>query len=848
MRVLPVLSLMVLSMAACAAPEGEEASDEAAVSELKAYWADAKKLDLGDLSRVAVGFATTQLNDQLALPNVGARFEPPAVFAATAEPSKVLPDGSEIKALDTVVSGLLARYGERELGTQVNAARLAHLEASNDDYYVESAFTARAGIDRDFSFVAGGVDLRLGIDAGAEVKSRVILATRSDSLPSLLRAPLAAAKEMRGFVYPRSLQDIRGMKPGEMFALRGLGKLGGNFGLGVPLLIAEPTGGLAYRIVVSAGAAAVVSGQLDVQLVRLGGDEVVVDVGVENGKAMSVRAGISDAWGIKGLCDDGKPCLRPVDLGVAQVDLQALVEKAVEQRLNKYLSFSVQASASRESSRVSLSRFRFHLDRGNADEVEKALASALRFDVRLAQALHNRDLGESAPAVTAEVDAVRAATVSSRNFGFEALGMNVYHRNVVENEGTFVVQTPDGVKSVLFDTVDDRSGVFQTEHGFARTALGAQTVDARDPTRMRSEANLFLQAAVGDSHMDDNLLIDNLDALIASIAGPAAAQALDPHGLAIEKALRERCPLGERVVASEWDRCAAAAFEPLGLSAKRKEALQAFEQHLGPLPEASRKLARSAAEVRMVLHSAGLHGKDALAGAGGSITVDARFDDEALSALAAQPRERYRAALVDYLATASGRRDVARDVARRDVEASFGAGIDRMSKVFEERARAYRRVADAEKLVPVALAGKRYVASPVGVRFAVDNRSAAKYESAILESTSQDRARAAAALFDGLRDAAGDLAPGFFERRQVFTARVPLYDEHAALYPMLALVPHREVDLAMDLRVSASSTFFVERERFAKAGLRSTRASAKGEASSLVTGGMFDIDRVLEGR
>jgi len=51
---------LALTAVACSAPSDEEISgaDEARVTELKSYWADAKRLDLGDLTRVAVGFAT----------------------------------------------------------------------------------------------------------------------------------------------------------------------------------------------------------------------------------------------------------------------------------------------------------------------------------------------------------------------------------------------------------------------------------------------------------------------------------------------------------------------------------------------------------------------------------------------------------------------------------------------------------------------------------------------------------------------------------------------------------------------------------------------------------------------
>lgn len=678
-RVLGPLSLVALSAAACAAPTDDEAdSSEAAVTELKAYWADAKRLDLGDLSRVAVGFASDQLNDQLAGGSVGVRFDAPVVFAAHAEPNRVLPDGSEIKALDTVVSGLAARFGEKELGTEVNATRLRHLDASRDDYYVESAFSVRGGIRHGWSFDASGLmdgaGVALGFDANAELTSRVIVAAPNDKIGTLLGAPLTAVKEMRGFVYPRSVEDVRKMKPGEMFALRGLGKLGGNFGLGAPVLVAEPTGGVAYRIVVSAGVSDVIGGQLDVQLVRLEGDEVVVDVGVENGKGLSFHAAVRDGWGIKGVCDDGQRCLREVDLGVTKVDLARLVEKAVEKRLNSYLSFKVEGGAGRASSRVSLSRFRFHLDGGDRDEVARALEQALKFDIRLAQAMYNRDLDRPEPPVSAEFDAVRASTTSTRNFGFELLGMNVYHRAVVKKEGSFVLQTPEGTRAILFDSIHKDGGWFQMDHGYTRTGIAAQTLDARNPESFRSEANLFLQTAVGDRHMDDDIITDNVDALLLGVAGRQVVETLDRFGNQLERTVWERCPAerDQERNTTKWDEeCNVRLLDDPAMKSLKAEGLAAIEPLVADLPADFQKLVRDAANVRLTLQSVGIHNFDAAKGPNASFTLDARFDDRALAILTSRSKAEYAGALREYLtAVYANRQKVGRDMDKNAVRAA----------------------------------------------------------------------------------------------------------------------------------------------------------------------------------
>ncbi len=845
---LGVLSLLLLaSAAACSAPSDEDAdANEAAVTELKAYWADAKRLDLGDLTRVSVGYATTQLNDQLAAPGFSARFEPPAVFAASADPNRVVPDGYEVKALDTIVSGLAARFGESELGTEVNAVRLRHLKSGADDYYVESAFAARAGLNHGWSFAAQGLGdgagATLGFDANAELSSRVILASPDEKIGSLVRAPLAAAKEMRGFVVPRSIDDVRKMKPGEMFALRGLGKLGGNFGLGAPILVAAPTGALTYQIVASAGVSGVIGGQLDVQLVRLEGDEVVVDVGVENGKGLSFHAAIKDGWGVKAICDDGQRCLRSVELAGARVDLAKLVEKAVEKRLNAYLTFRVEGQASNASSRVSLSRFRFHLDQGDREEVSRALEQTLKFDVRLAQALYNRDLDQATPAVTAEFDAVRAATTSTRSFGFELLGMNVYHRAVVKKEGTFVVQTPEGARSILFDSVNKHSGWFQMDHGYERTGVAAQTLDVRNPDAFRSEANLFVQTAVGDSHMDDDVIIDNADALLAGIGGAKLVEALDAYGNEMQRLVWSKCPVqkdAERQTQSWDEQCNVALLDDPQMKDLKARGMAAIEPLVAELPDDFKTVAREAANVRLTLQSVGIHNLDAANGPNASFTMDVRLDDQALGILTSRSKEQYAASLREFLTTVyADRLEVGRstdkDAVRAKVDEKWGDAIAKMAEKFEARAKAYRLIADAERLVPAALSGKRFVSYPLGVRFSVEGDQARTYESAILDSTSHDRARAAARLFDDLMKDADRI-------------NAPLYDEHTAAYPLLSLVPAQNLEIGMDVKADVRSSFWVKRERYQKAGFKSVVAHAKGAEVSTIRAGLFDLDAIMKG-
>ncbi|MBX3228058.1 MAG: hypothetical protein KIT84_27465 [Labilithrix sp.] len=846
-------ALSLLSLAACAAETDEDvASAEGEIGSVKSYFSDAKRLDLGDLTRVSVGFATDGLNDALSTSSGalrgGLRFEAPSVFAPKADPNLVLPDRFEVKALDSIVSGLAAQFGEKELGTEVNAIRLKHLESTADDFFVESAFTTSAGIGPSWSFGAGGFNgtsVTLGFNADAALTSRVIVATKNESLGSLLSAPLEAVKASRGFVYPRTMADIKGMKPGEMFALRGAGQLGANFGIGAPIFVTDP-GSIGYRIVVSAGVAGVVKGQIDVQLVRLEGDEVVVDVGVEKGQGVSFRAGIGDEFGIKGICDDGQSCLRDVDLGGHRVGLKGIVEKAVEKQVNKYLSFSIAGSASSGSSRVSLSRFRVHMDKGGAD-TQKALEQLLKFDLRLAQAMYNRDLDQREPAVFADFDAVRAATTTTRNFGFELLGMNIYHRAVVKREGTFVLQTPDGAKSILFDHLAKDGGWFQRKHGFSRTGIAAESIDESSPTSFKSEANLFIQTLSSDKHMDNDFALDNIDALIRGVAGQEVVDTLDVYGNDMERTLWQKCPVEERrsgggdsgPTTKHWDeKCNVRLLDDPAFIGKKTQGLAAIEPKISRLAPDFKALVRKAAEIRLTLQSTGIHGFDALSGPGVAVTTEARFDDKALEILASRSKDDYLAAMRGYLSAVDAKRREVRDANDRlraglAAESDSGRTVEQMANIFTSHAANYRAMSAAEKALPQTLAGKRFVSHPLAIRFTVEGDARKMLEGAVIDSAAHQRALTATRLFDDLKKRADGID-------------ADLDAEHATFYPLLTLVPAQNLEVALTVDTDVRSSWFVKRERFIKAGLVDSITTAKGAESSTISAGMFDLRSLIE--
>jgi hypothetical protein len=834
---------LVSMVAACSASSHEDTTEDALDARIDAFFSDASRLDLGDLVRVSAGYASDSLNDELSGDNFGVFIDGPHVFGAQAEPNRVLPGGAQVQDLTRLVDDLNQKFGAREFGAEVNRARLDAIRAGLAHYYVEGGLQLRAGLQHGWSFpapgIAAGGSVTIGFDVGGRLESRVVHATEEGTLEDALQSPLKAIRTRRGFVIPRSLDDIRQMKPGEAVALRGLGRMAANVGLGVPIVTAEPTG-LLYRVVASGGTAVNLEGRIDVQLVRLSGDEIAIDVGIQDMRVLSVRAGVADEFGIKGLCDDGAPCLRDVRLGPVNVKLSTLIERAVENRLNADFHSRTELSKENASTRVALSRMRIHIDRGDPREVSAAVAQALKLDLRLAQAIANRDLGRAEPVAVADVDVMRTATTASFDFGFELLGMNVYRRTIVDRTGTFVLQTPEGASAITFDTLEQHHHFLQTDHGYSRLGVGARSIDAASPTTWRSEANLFVRASLGDKHVDDDRVLDSLDGLVGAIAGTAALDAMDRSGGQMQRRILERCPLPDRSPSESlqvWDEsCNVALLGDPSFTALRDAGVRDLAAASQGLPNDFRELVAAAGGMRLKLQSVLIHELDVLNGAGLSLALDVRFDDTALATLTGKSATEFRDVLREVLASAVLDRSrvgvsTSRADARADVDQRYGKAIQAMADLFVSRASTYRGILEMERRLPAALVGKQFVASPLGVRFAVTPDSAVDYASAAMTSTSHERARTATRLFDDLVNEANSVGG-------------VTYPEQAVVGALLSLVPARDLKAAFSFDSEVKDSFLNPRARFRVAGIESTSASAKGESVSEIALPDFDLEQI----
>ncbi len=874
------LGLLALGTPGCASPE-EETSEgsEAAISkpELKARFADLRKVNTRNLAAIAVNLGAEQVNKSLAVRTkyveLGITTLPTNVFGKVAEENSVLPDSGKVKSIEAISSALATQLGEHEFPVELAKVRLATLASGSDKYFVETGFGLRGALGLDLSHSTGGfgdgnISLRVGFKKGQDVEARVVVAAPEANLADLLRANGEAIATLRagigGFVVPESADQIKQMKPGEMVGLKGKGTFAANFGVGVPILIAN-AGPFAYSLAVSGGLTHAVEGVLDVQLVRLGGDEVALDVGISDAQIDEASLGVSGGWGINYECDDGARCL---DTGIAKIVRNGLVKK-----LGGFMKTSIVASGGTSSARLELARARFHL---NQPEVAGALEQALHGDLRYAQALYSRGLDQAEPPVKFDFDMMRASMTNARSFGAEVFGLDIYHRVAVEKSGSFAVQTPDGVQSVLWSSFEKKSGWFQMDHGSKLTAISSAALDAASPDKAVNRANLIVQSVVGDKHMDDDVLLDSTDALIASLIGKEALAPLDKYGSPMQEAVGRECPVqhaasnGPRSSTSNrdtWDEaCNVALIQneskkvvqlaggALSLVDARKRGVEEFkaQSSVTAMPQSFRDLLAASAELRLTLQMVKVHALDATNGPGVSFALNYRLDDKALGLLAHADEAKYRRAVEEYLGAVSPKRtgiSGGSPIGDEDIKKAADAMVARLA-TFKAN---YKNVSENESEdLPRVLAGKPYVNLPIGIRFDVSDVADANSEDRMkrylddvsrirVESISHQRALLGKTLFDALAKTADDKV-GFSNGKQ------RLFAEQAAAYTLVAVLPAENVEIGMDLAANVDSTFWAKRERFVKAGFAATSKSARGADVEPITSKLFDIQAMMNAK
>lgn len=818
-----------------------EAYDELAItcegkcdglSSVRALVSDAKLLDLQDLINVGAGYATDALNNALDVSNYAqVRLQPTELYA----PAQVAGQDLTLKNLDQLVSGLAYRFGESALSTEVNTIRAEYLRSSGKRVYAESAFKIAAGLGHGWSLPTGGfgrdagATASLGFDVGGNLEARVITAHDREN-GALVDAPLGAIKATRGFILPRSLEDVRKMAPGESFALAGKGKLGINLGAGVPILIANPTSWLTYSLVLSAGMRSVFEGDLDVQLVHGRGEEVIVDVGVRSATLAQAFVALTDGFGVHGLVSSS------VEIAGISVDLGRLLDKALQKRVADKLSL-IKARAERTSTSMRMSVARLRFDLAGPEPVggrDAALAQALKGDVRLAQALAAR--GDSG--VVAEFDLVRSGASAISYAGIDVLGMSFYRRTA-ESEGQAVLQTPGGILALMWESLHREGGWFFTSHGFTRIGVAGLTFDARTPGVAKGETNLFLQTQEGDKFMERDKVIDQLDSVIVSVGGMNALRAIERKGNELERLIDVRCPLPDQNDPFR-EQCNVDLIGSAEVAGLKAAALADFEGALssapGNVPAESKDLLMALADLRLSAQS--IQDPNAAAvGPTASVVVDFRLDDGALRGVFAKDQTAFKNAVLRLMeATQLDREKADIDGERARIRDRSAAVADKMAQVFAAHAQQYERLVsiDGARIATLGEIG----ANAVEVRFAIDERNRPAYEDAISQSVAQARSGVVSSLYDELRAEADDMPSSGGSRAA--------HPEQIASFALLALSAPDKTELRFVMKTDNSSCLLCgSRDRYDAAGFRSVDVFAKGPQVRAIAAGLFDVDAII---
>ena len=810
LRRLLLLSALGLSPACDSAPESSQEIDTLAVDcggkcdgldSVRSLLRDPSELDLDDLVDNGKEFVTEELNGVLASGDLGG-------FAV---------DFHAADDLDPLVKDLAAAFGERELTTAVNTLRLKHLESTADTVYAETSLTLDPsqgiswGRSVDGLVADGTSSVNIGFNASATVEARVISAHDAET-----DNPITRLQSLRDFSVPRSVKDLRDMKPGEAVALRGEGSLGANLGVGVPLLIAEPTSVLTYNVVLSAGLRTRLSGVLDVQLLRMDGSELVLDVGIQKVDQKSAYLAVRDSWGVQGLLES------EIDIAGISVDLGRLVDRALQRQLNERLRLiDAIASTSSNESRMTVARLRFDLD-ANEEVLAPAIAQALRGDIRLAQALSNR--GE--PGVLAELDLLRSGASSASEAGIELFGMSFFRRKM-EEQGTIVVQSPAGVRTVMFESLRRDWDWLFSRHGFTRVGLSGLLFDPRNPTaEARGEANLVVQLMEGDKVMERDKLVDHIDGTLLALVGPEAISALEAPGNEMQRWIQEKCR-GD----AAFDECPVDSVEAPEVAQWTSEGMANLESVLSDSPPEVADMARELGQLRLLAQGT-FEIQAQFTGPSTSIVVDYRLDDRALETLmASNGAADYAAAVSAYLqAVEIDRGDTTTEISdeRKEIRDDVADEAARAGAVFEEYGQQYRRLVESESAAveTIGLVG----ANMLEVRFAVDASNRPVYEDAAARSLPEARADLMRDLFDELVDHADDWGP---------------HAEQTVGYALLSMLPADQAEFGFKVDMGLDDTAANWREHYREAGYpESLSLFATGPNVTPIDGGLFDVDGI----
>jgi hypothetical protein len=827
LRKLPAISLaLAVGAASGCAPAADDTGDELAVtcegkcdglSSVHSLLADARKLDLNDLLAIGAGQLWEQAAKQLNRSIGGVSFasvqlQAPKAYGLSSDAANDLTLGD----LSQLVSGLASQYGERELTTQVNRLRAAELGGRPGSVFAESAFTLDTGINGGWTLGTQGFDntrATIGFDASKSNEMRLIQRVDQERDAYLLE-PLRAVLASRAFVMPVSVDDVALMQPGELIARSGSGTVAINLGLSVPLLVTSPAVGIGYGLLFNAALRTQIrADRMDVQIARMAGDEVVVDVGVRDGQGVSWRVAVEDGWGTLGV--PGAVTL----MNKVTVELAKLAEKALGKALGaRGQLFSASLAGSSGSARVSVSRLRFNL--GSLDAAGKeAFAQALYGDLRLAQAL----AWQKHAGVAQDFDLFRSGESATSYAGVDILGMRFFAEKK-SAQGEIVIDGPGGARALLFNTLQRQDGWFFATHGYNRVGLGGLSFDADGSAH--TETNLFVQAMHGDKFMERDALLDHVDAALLEIGGRPALDAVETLGNQIERYVQATCNTNDA-----YSPCMKSVLGDDNVTGPRARATAALETAIAGLPADAQDLARRLGALRLAANAA--HEFPAVwVGPSASVVLDYRIDDAALSTiLGADGQSKLTEAIYAYLETTNVDRESTTPLPaqRTKIRSDKRTKVEALGAILASLSVEYQRLASAEStsVEGIGTIGGR----ALELRFGLDSSGRVDYDHALARSFAEGRMSVATSLFDQLRNAAGGLGP---------------YVEEVVANGLLGATPTERRDVRFTVGFKLPSESDATSGHYVTAGYANVDGYAKAPQAAPINGGLFNIDALLK--
>jgi hypothetical protein len=466
-------------------------------------YSDMRRLNLDDLVSLGAGMATQELNQQLAnLPYVDLKLSPTALFGPN---PRELFGNVMIQSIVDLQQGLTQGLGENAFATQINELRMATLSQGAEEIFAETSFKIDANLRHQWSLNHGDMLGDLGFYADPSLEASVIAPYKEIS-EAVYNNPLQTLLAAQNFILPTRLEDVLSMKPGSSVMLRGAGAIGFNIGLGVPLIASAVAQYITLHARLSAGARASLQGQLDVQLVRGAENTVFVDVGMSTEKIKHFSVALDSGWGVEGLP------VYELDVAGVKVNLTDVVESSLEKQLNQHLSpFDARKSNGSSEGRLTVARFYFDLTNASS-ELEQALYQSMKGDIRLAQALANRQNTN----VTQLVDLNKEYQKENDYLGFRFLSMRFF-KSMSVNQGLIHIEENGENQELLYKEIEEKSGFFFTERGSKWRQLTSIRSINQEVIDTQNNARLIILEH--DRFLGKDQILDHIDPLLAYFLG-----------------------------------------------------------------------------------------------------------------------------------------------------------------------------------------------------------------------------------------------------------------------------------------------------------------------------------------